>query len=1314
MPAIQYAVYEGNKVVVAWDTYSGASQFTAAVFSKKAETYYAKTENSGAAVSTTIDVPGTLGDQADYLFQLSVSTDNGIVIQTPVTALSTNLVSLNSLVYDGTVITGQWDPVTDAVATIIGYQLKVVAQGSGTTFKAESHNPQQSTLTINDLGGGLSPAETYKGFLVVENENNTSAWGLNKTLPAAVPILSYASYDGDSIQAGWQAVSVSEDTVSGYLMQVASIQDDVNYQIFIPNVAATLGVLPIPQRLNPQQSYYFSVSAISVDGAKGMSTVQGVITTRPEIHSVNIDSDSIHLTWSMAQNVIVTGYKIKLISLNSGAAYQASIEGGTSTKGSISVPAGGLDPDQKWIVQVWTNTNKAIDSISDSVELVVETPVITQLRYDSLTVVAQWTPAKNKAISGYMLTVTATMSGAVNSVVVEGALTNSATLLLGAALPAGDTYSAVVIALVNYGVVENNTAIVMTTNSDELELDIAIPVMTSVIYSDGTVAASWTQVSNTNVTGYSLVVTSDISGKEFSADVNGRSTVNGTVSVEGLLATDERYHFSLRTINPNGVLACSENAAIITCLPTFIDVSYDAGVLEASWDANADASAILTGFILAVRPPEVIIPVSSKTFQNPATRDGSFDVTTVASGSMVDIRAIADSGVISIGDSTLIVTDQPVINSVVYDSGIVFAQWSATTDTHYLLNIMDENESCIASIHTIGGQVTIDVELETSSTYSAVLYIIDADTVTSIGPASDPVDIISGIVTITSATYNGSTVTVDFSAPPQSSITSGYVVYLYKNGNDPVLGTVTDTQAVFAEVLDVTKQYTVTIQATGTNTSGPITHPAPIIASIPRLLSARLNGAILDASWELLEGFNVSGYHVQLRQGSSTVATFDSVHSALQASVTLAAGEPYTVRIKAISGPTSGPFSDDFSVESDGFQYYIENAQDTVQPYVFRTLKGSPPSTPAEAISLYLPEIFNTTQTNTINPAGPFTLTPTTSTPYVYVIEFSDTSDIWTFNNNAIRGPLQESYKLFLQALEAVEGGMTEFGLDLVREVIALGVPMTFDETLFYRYGFDPADGYCDLQPGMALRLDSEIYQFVGTSGSATQVSGFVSSGSSTYEIGAYMASNGERETGMNAFLSAAGRPNVSPNSRGSGGVIDLYATSFRRRYYRLFYPQNLVSSDSEGQVGIGSNVAVLGCNSWTVLNDATVSYLATGNFDSVTADISYTFFRGRMVSTPMLSVLLNDVPQQLPVGTTVRELVQRYAHMPMAQGTQVNNVYLERLTGNLVSAAQSDLVLDVSQRDPICLTVNPFTIVLQHKDAYDLPLLTGDRLTIG
>jgi hypothetical protein len=97
-----------------------------------------------------------------------------------------------------------------------------------------------------------------------------------------------------------------------------------------------------------------------------------------------------------------------------------------------------------------------------------------------------------------------------------------------------------------------------------------------------------------------------------------------------------------------------------------------------------------------------------------------------------------------------------------------------------------------------------------------------------------------------------------------------------------------------------------------------------------------------------------------------------------------------------------------------------------------------------------------------------------------------------------------------------------------------------------------------------------------------------------------------------------------------------------------------------------------------------------------------------------MLSVLLNDVPQQLPVGTTVRELVQRYAHMPMAQGTQVNNVYLERLTGNLVSAAQSDLVLDVSQRDPICLTVNPFTIVLQHKDAYDLPLLTGDRLTIG
>ena len=1318
LPTVKYAVYEGNKVVVSWASYSGVSRFDAAIFSEIAQARYVSSEDSGAAVSTTISLPGALGTDAGYQFQLSASTADGIVVSTAPTALSTELVPLNSLVYDGTEITGQWEPVSDSTSTITGYLLKVVAQGSGTTFYAESQNPLANTLTINNLGAGLSAEDTYQGFLVVQNENNTSTWGIPKTLPAAVPALSYANYDGKQILAGWQPVSVKEGTVSGYLMLVTSLQDTSKYQTLIPNVAATAGVLPLPMGLNVNQGYRFALSAISADGAMGTSIFQNIITTRPDIISINIDSATIKVVWSLTQNVAVTGFTLVLLSLNSGTTYRSSVEGGTASSGSIPIPAGGLDAAQNWVVQIWTETtgDNVVGAISDPVPLVVERAVISTAKYDGVSVVAQWIPANNEAVSAYRMTVTAASSGAEYHCQVTGEFADTATLQLASPLPTGDTYSLTVTAIVNsMELMVNGANVTVTTSSDTLALDIELPKTNSVIYGDGSVSATWTEVTNTDVSGYTLVVASTQTGKIFAADVDGRDTTHGSVSVDGLLATDENYCFSLRTINPDAASACSTSAAIITRLPTLVNVSYDAAeIISANWVAQADTFANLTSFMLAVRAPHNTVPVSSHTFASPAIREGSFNAGSVVTGNLLDIRAVAESGVISVGNAVTIVDSQPEITGVVYKSGVLIVTWDAAANTHYLLTIKDADGSSIASAKSIGGQAIVDVGLATSLSYSAVLQVVvTTGGLISLGPASDAVSIIVGTVSMTSIVYDGAAVTVNFSPPHDANAVTNYNAFLYSNGTSPVSATVSGTQAIFNGVLDDINRYTVVVQATGSKTIGPTSAVQEVVTATPLILSASLDGSNLIVEWQSMKSLDVSGYQIQLLQGTTVVTNFETVHSSLHESVTLTAGENYTVKVRGLAGLAKGPYSSDFEVDSNGFQYYIEGAQDTVQPYLFRTLRHSPAS-PAESISLYLPEIFNSTQSNPVNPAGPFTLTPTNSTPYAYVLNFTDDSAVWTFDNNAIRSALRIGYNAFLQALEAVEGGMTEFGLDLIREVIALGIPLTFDESLFYRYGFEPNDGFCDLQPGMALRLDSEVYQFVGTSGSASQVSGFVSNGSSIHQIGAYMASNGMRETGINAFLSASGRPNVSPNSRGSGGIVDLYATSFRRRYYRMFYPQSFVSSDSEGQVGINSNVAVLGCNSWTVLNEATTSYLATGNFDSVTGDISYTFFRGRMVGTPMLTVLLNNVPQQLPIGTTVRELVQRYAQMPMAEGTSVSNLSLDRLTGNVVNAAQTVVTLDVSARDPVRLTVNPYTIVLQHKDAYDLPLLNGDQLTIA
>ena len=67
-----------------------------------------------------------------------------------------------------------------------------------------------------------------------------------------------------------------------------------------------------------------------------------------------------------------------------------------------------------------------------------------------------------------------------------------------------------------------------------------------------------------------------------------------------------------------------------------------------------------------------------------------------------------------------------------------------------------------------------------------------------------------------------------------------------------------------------------------------------------------------------------------------------------------------------------------------------------------------------------------------------------------------------------------------------------------------------------------------------------------------------------------------------------------------------------------------------------------------------------------------------------------------------------------MAQNTYVRSLRLERLSGNLVNAPQSTLILDPNQTNPVHLTADPYQSVLDHKDAFDLPLLNGDRITIA
>jgi hypothetical protein len=1298
-PQITYVTYYLKSLKAGWLQTLGASGYTVRVYSPSTGASYSKTVTPGVANRAVLDLPGLLGTEGDYLFSLTAFNANGASSISGPYPIPTALPVLQSLVYDGTKAYLEWQTAGSTAATVIGYRASIVSQSSGVTYSTTVNDPFASSAVIDNLPAqGLDPSQIYTGVVDVLSENDLAGETPTVTLVSSVPQLNYAFYYGTKIVAGWKRLTGNNQAVTGYDLSVTSTQDDTNYTVFIPNSLATFGTLAIPVPLSPNQFYLFTLSAVAPGGVRATNAVSPIITSRPELLSADYDGHLISLAWTVSANPAVTGYTLKLLSLSSGMTYTQLIPSPQASSGAIPAPAGGLDANQVWTVDV--AANGPVPGVSESLTLVVQQPAILSAMHDGLSVQAQWSPIIGKGISAYRLTVTLPDQTQITATVV-GERISQASIRLSNPFTLSGTYSVSVLA--QAGAVSVSSAV--------RTLDTAQPKINSVTYTGGTVTATWDAVSNVNVTGYVMRMYSPTTSKSYSQQVAGRTTNTGTMTLNGLLGADEGYVFTLCTIESTGISVGSTPASVITALPQLASVTYDGNILSAAWIAQPDNYATLKGFQLTLRLASSSTPSQSQPINDPLARTGSLTAGTLSGIYVAEVRAVAESGVVTVSAAVAVITLKPSLSGISYTEGVIAAGWNAIAGlSAYKMGLFDSSNSLVASGIVAGNSAFLNVVPNPNQSYTVRLQGVSG---ISGGPLSDPLILISAAPVINSTQVAGAQAVVTWTPPPVQTGITGFAAQLLDGGIPlSVSPTYDGNKATFSVTLSASRSYSAIVQPTGVNTTGPYSEACPVVAAIPTILSAVLDGSRLLAAWGPIQQSEISGYHAELYQGSNKIAEFETKYPVLDQVLNLTAGLAYTIRVQARAGIAVGSFSPNVLVKSFGYQYYIQPAQPTVQPFIYRTLQSVASSSPAEAISLYLPEIFNRTQTEKI-PSGAFSLDPTGATPYAYVMNFAKNSAAWQFDNNSIRIGLQGEYNQFLQALESVQGGMTQFGLALVRQVLALGLPLTYNETLFYRHGFDPANGYCDLEPGMGVRLDSEVFQFVGTSPTATQLSGFVVVGSRSYDVGDYISAGGSRETGFEAFLSAMSRPNVPANTRGSGGIIDLYAGGFRRHYYRVFYPANFTGGDSQGTLGLTNNVAILGCDTWKALSNATKIYLTTGSFSSVTDDISYTFFRGRMVVSPLIYVLVNGTPQQLALGTTVRELAQRCVELPMAQNTQVTSLQLERLAGNLVNSSQATLALDVSVKNPVRLTANPYQSIFEHPDAFDLPLISGDRLVI-
>jgi hypothetical protein len=316
----------------------------------------------------------------------------------------------------------------------------------------------------------------------------------------------------------------------------------------------------------------------------------------------------------------------------------------------------------------------------------------------------------------------------------------------------------------------------------------------------------------------------------------------------------------------------------------------------------------------------------------------------------------------------------------------------------------------------------------------------------------------------------------------------------------------------------------------------------------------------------------------------------------------------------------------------------------------------------------------------------------------------------------AARAQLMQNFTAFLQAIEStleIPGLLIPGATFRIGQAIADWIPAPPVETLFYRYSLSPgfAAGtvaYVDVRPGMQLRLDTQISQFVSPS---SPLNGYVSNDSLRINVVGVPGPNGTRLVGFDPFLSTIKSPKIGGVSGSpilAGGVIDLTPVAGARPYWRLFFPSTMTSPSQAGSADIASNVVLVGAATLADLNAATKSYPAIGSGGSPPT-ICFVFL-GRAIAVPEIPITVqvgsqSSALQYVPVGTTIANVAERFTTLPLAPPPPSTGISVTRRMGGELQNANpypSALLAPYTQN----MAAIPAAV-------WDVPLISGDAVTI-
>ena len=296
-------------------------------------------------------------------------------------------------------------------------------------------------------------------------------------------------------------------------------------------------------------------------------------------------------------------------------------------------------------------------------------------------------------------------------------------------------------------------------------------------------------------------------------------------------------------------------------------------------------------------------------------------------------------------------------------------------------------------------------------------------------------------------------------------------------------------------------------------------------------------------------------------------------------------------------------------------------------------------------------------QSTSINAGGMIQLQVTSGNPASCQVVMQPS--IWPtagapFDGRGYRSGLLSAFDGFLQGAEKLEPGTLQPGAtEVLQALVAPRIPATFVESLYLSYGVfsqdNPGRGYFDAQPGMRLSLAFEERQYVPPAAGTGLLSGFIGGATVTTDVISVGGPSGTPRLGLDAFFSVVRLPPVGPAVGGAGGIIDLVGSTAGLRRLRVCYPaSSFPGADEGGKVGAAYNVALLGAPDLATLATATTSYYNSGNAGPYLVG----YFRGRTVIRAQIPLLVNGTQvQYVPVGTTLRQLLQQFRVLPRLPG---------------------------------------------------------------